>query len=142
MTGLQVPEKALRRAIFAGIALLFATAFVITPGTIFPFVVGKALWSRSLVEIVFALWAVLALARSEYRPPRSWLLVLLAAGLAIALLAAWFGVSVERSLWSTYERMQGVVDAAHWFVLALVLASIRWPAIVRPAGGAVRGRAP
>ena len=124
MTGLPVPEKALRRAIFAGIALLFATAFVITPGTIFPFVVGKALWSRSLVEIVFALWAVLALARSQYRPPRSWLLVLLAAGLAIALLAAWFGVSVERSLWSSYERMQGVVDAAHWFVLALVLASM------------------
>ena len=124
MTGLQVPEKALRWAIFAGFALLLATPFVVTPGTIFPYVVGKALWSRSLIEIVFALWAVLALARPEYRPPRSWLLVLLAAGLAVALLAAWFGVSVERSLWSSYERMQGVVDAAHWFVLALVLASM------------------
>ena len=86
--------------------------------------VGKALWSRSLIEIVFALWAVLALARPQYRPPRSWLLLLLAAGLAVSLLAGCLGASVERSLWSSYERMQGVIDGAHWFVLALVLASM------------------
>ena len=124
MSGLRVPEKALRWTVLAGIALLLVTPFVVTPGTIFPFTVGKAMWSRSLVEIVFALWAVLALARPQYRPPRSWLLLLLAAGLAVALFAACFGVSVERSLWSNYERMQGVVDGAHWFVLAVVLASM------------------
>ena len=66
MTGPALPEKALRWVIFAGIALLVATPFVITPGTIFPFVVGKALWSRSLIEIVFALWAVLAVAHPAY----------------------------------------------------------------------------
>ena len=119
-----VPETALRWAIFAGIALLLATPFVITPGTIFPFVVGKALWSRSLVEIVFVLWTVLALANPAYRPPRSWLLLLLAAGLAVALLAACFGAGVQRSLWSSYERMQGVVDSAHWVAFAVVLASM------------------
>ena len=124
MTGPILPEKALRWAIFAGIALLAATPFVITPGTIFPFVVGKALWSRSLIEIVFALWAVLALARPAYRPPRSWLLLLLGAGLAVSLLAAGTGVSLQRSLWSSYERMQGVVDGAHWVALAVVLASM------------------
>ena len=35
-----------------------------------PYVVGKALWSRSIIEIVFALWAVLALARPAYPPFR------------------------------------------------------------------------
>ena len=124
MTGPALPEKALRWAIFAGIALLAATPFVVTPGTIFPFVVGKALWSRSLIEIVFALWAVLALAHPAYRPPRSWLLLLLGAGLAVSLLSACFGVSPQRSLWSSYERMQGVVDGAHWVALAVVLASM------------------
>ena len=124
MTGPALPEKALRWAIFAGIALLVATPFVIMPGTIFPFVVGKALWSRSLIEIVFALWAVLALAHPAYRPPRSWLLLLLGAGLAVSLLAAGTGVSLQRSLWSSYERMQGVVDGAHWVALAVVLASM------------------
>ena len=124
MTGPALPEKALRWVIFAGIALLVATPFVITPGTIFPFVIGKALWSRSLIEIVFALWAVLALAHPAYRPPRSWLLLLLGAGLAVSLLSACFGVSPQRSLWSSYERMQGVVDGAHWVALAVVLASM------------------
>ena len=141
MTGLRVPETALRRAILAGIALLLLIPFVVTPGTVFPFVVGKALWSRTLIEIVFALWAVLALAHPAYRPPRSWLLLLLGAGLAVSLLAACFGVSPQRSLWSSYERMQGVVDGAHWVALAVVLASVlrsaaAWRTLLGLAAGA------
>ena len=124
MARLKTPEKLLRFGIFVGIALLLFTPFVITSGTIFPFVIGKAVWSRSIIEVVFALWAVLALANPAYRPPRSWLLILLAAGLAVSLLAAYFGVSVQRSLWSSYERMQGVVDLAHWLALAVVLSSV------------------
>ena len=124
MVRLRLPEKALRLGVLAGFALLLLTPFVVTPGTIFPFVVGKALWSRTIIEVVFALWVVLALARPAYRPPRSWLLLLLAAGAAVALLAACFGVSVQRSLWSSYQRMQGVLDGAHWLALAVVLASV------------------
>ena len=117
-------HNALRWGVFVGIALLLLTPFVVTPETLFPFVVGKALWSRSIIEIVFALWAVLALAQPAYRPPRSWLLLVLAGGVGVSLLAAAFGVSWQRSLWSTYERMLGVVDLAHWFALAVVLASM------------------
>ena len=124
MAGLSVPLQALRWGVIAGVALLLLTVFVVTPGTLFPFVVGKALWSRSIIEIVFVLWVMLALAKPSYRPPRSWVLVALAAGLGVSLLATGFGVSAQRSLWSTYERMQGVVDLAHWFALAVVLASM------------------
>ena len=121
---LQPARRALRAAIHLGIALLLLTPFVVSPGTIFPLGLGKALWSRTLIEIVFALWAVLALAGPAYRPPRSWVLALLGAGLAVSLLAAFTGVSLQRSLWSTYDRMDGVVAYAHWFALALVLASM------------------
>ena len=120
----RVAERPLRLAVFAGLGLILLTPFVITPGTIFPFVVGKALWSRSLIEAVVALWAVLALADPAYRPPRSWVLVALAAGLAVSLLAAAFGVSLQHSLWSSYERMQGLVDGAHWVAFAVVLAAV------------------
>ena len=123
MVRLRVPDKALRGGVLAGAGLLMAAPLVVTTGTIFPFVVGKAVWSRVIIEIVFALWVLLALAKPEYRPPRSWLLVLLALGLGVSLLAAGFGVSFQRSLWSTYERMLGVVDLAHWFALALVLTA-------------------
>ena len=117
-------DRALRLGLFGAIGLVLLTPFVVTAGTVFPYVVGKALWSRAAIEVAFALWAGLALRRREYRPPRSWLLVLLAAGYAVALLAAAFGVSPHNSLWSDYERMQGLLDRAHWVALAFVLVSV------------------
>lgn len=117
-------EQVLLGVVWAGTALLLLTPFVITKETIFPFVVGKALYSRSIIEIVFLAWTVLAYLRAEFRPPRSWILVLLGAGLVAATLSACFGISVQRSFWSTYERMQGIVDQVHWFALALVLVSV------------------
>ncbi len=134
-------ETGLRFGVLAGVGLVLLTPFVVSPGTIFPFVVGKALWSRSVIEVAFALWAVLALANPAYRPPRSWVLVALAAGLAVSLLAACFGVSPQRSLWSNYERMQGVVDGAHWMALAVVLASMlrtgaAWRRLLMASAGA------
>lgn len=117
-------DQTLLGAVRVGIALLLFTPLVVLTTTVFPFVVGKALYSRSLIEIVFMFWVLLALRAPAYRPPRSWLLGLLAAGLGASILAAAFGVSWQRSLWSNYERMQGLVDLAHGFALALVLASV------------------
>ena len=134
-------ETWLRFGVLAGIGLLLLTPFVVSQGTIFPFVVGKAVWSRSVIAVVFALWAVLALANPACRPRRSWVLVALAAGFAVSLLAACFGASFQRSLWSSYERMQGVVDGAHWMALAVVLVSVlrtdrAWRRLLMASAGA------
>lgn len=117
-------EGVLSHVVWMGIVLLLLTPFIVSPQTIFPFVVGKALYSRSLIEIVSVCWGLLALLSPSYRPPRSRLLVLLAVVLGTAVLSACLGVSVQRSLWSTYERMLGVVDLAHWIALAVVLVSM------------------
>ena len=93
------------------------------PRTLFPYVVGKALWIRTLIEIAFGLWIVLLLRDSSYRFPRSWTLAVLGVYVVIALMATVFSVSPTRSLWSTYERMQGWADLAHWFTFVVVLAS-------------------
>ena len=124
MTPPRVRDNILVYVIRAGVVLLLLTPFVVSPRTIFPFVVGKALYSRSLIEIVFVSWVLLALFKPSWRPPRSRILVLLAAALGIAVLSAGFGVSIQRSFWSNYERMQGVIDQAHWLALAVVLASV------------------
>ena len=118
------PEPVLLGAVRAGIVLVLLTPLVTAPWTLYPFSVGKALWARTLIAVVFALWALLALARPHWRPPPSALLAALAAGLAAAVLSACFGVSPQHSFWSTYTRMQGIVNAAHWAAFALVAASV------------------
>ena len=93
------------------------------PSTLFPYVVGKALWTRTLIEIAFGLWVMLLLRDSSYRFPKSWTLAVLGVYVLIALLATVFSVSITRSLWSTYERMQGWVDLAHWATFVVILVS-------------------
>lgn len=117
-------EKALLGGVWAGLGLLLLTPFVVTPETVFPFVVGKALYSRTIIQVVFALWVLLALLNPAHRPPRSWLLLLLGVALGVALLTAFLGANPQHSLWSSYERMEGVLDSAHWLAFALVLASV------------------
>ncbi len=110
------------------VALVLLTPLIVMapplPSTFFPYIVGKAVYSRTLVEIAFGLWVVLSLRHSRYRMPRSWLLPLLGAYVVAALLASLFGVSPQRSIWSTYERMQGFVDLAHWMAFVVVMASV------------------
>ena len=117
-------EEALLGGVWLGLGLLLLTPFVVSPETVFPFVVGKALYSRTIIEIIFALWVLLALLRPAYRPPRSFLLLLLVAALGAALLSAFLGANPQRSLWSSYERMQGVIDSAHWLAFAVVAAAV------------------
>ena len=117
-------ERALLFAIRAGIALLLLTPLVTFPGTYFPFAVGKALYARSIIAVVVALWVLLALSTPRWRPVPGAILAILAAGLAVAFLSAWLGVGPERSLWSTYTRMGGLVNSAHWCALAVVLVAV------------------
>ena len=117
-------QRILLAGVWFGIGLLLLTPLVVTVETAFPFTVGKAVFSRIVICTVFALWMPLALASAALRPPRSWVLVLLAAGFLIAVLAALLGINVERSLWSNYDRMQGVVNSAHWLAFTVVIVSV------------------
>ncbi len=104
--------------------ILLLVPLVVTTSTIYPYIVGKSLWGRGLIEVAFGLWLLLAWRYPAYRPPLSRLLQIFAIYMGIALLAGLFGVSLQRSLWSTYERMQGIVDLAHWLVFTVIVVSI------------------
>ena len=97
---------------------------VLFPPTIFPYLVGKTLLFRCIVEVVFVAWTILAVLNPAYRPPSSLLLGLLAVALGVALVSALLGVSIVRSLFSTYERLGGVLEQVHWFAFTVVLVSV------------------
>ncbi len=121
-------EALLANSVRAVLALVLLAPLVVTaspwPETLFLFVVGKALWTRSLIEVAFGLWIILIIRNPAYCPPKHWLLGLFGLYLFLALLAGVFGASLTRSLWGTFERMGGWVALAHWFVFVLVLISV------------------
>ncbi|MBM3949501.1 MAG: hypothetical protein FJ312_09780, partial [SAR202 cluster bacterium] len=121
-------RNALLVAIAAGLFLILLMPLIVNAPplipTYFPFIVGKALFFRMMIEIIFGLWLVLIFRFPEFRLPRSWLITILSVYLVAALLAAFLGVSFTRSFWSTYERMEGVANLLHWFAFILVVASV------------------
>src|SRR3989338_1729491 len=90
----------------------------------FPYITGKVFVFRIIVEIVFAAWVFLAILYKEYRPKKTPLLIALAIFIAVVALATIFGVSPEKSFWSNYERMEGLVAYLHLFAYFLVLTHV------------------
>ena len=111
-------------AVRIGVLAVVFVPLVVTSSTYFPYVVGKAIYARVVIEITVALWLILIVYYPGYRPSKSWILLAFAAWLVISLVAGLTGVSFTRSVWSTYERMQGLYDLAHWFGFVLVAASV------------------
>ena len=121
-------EKPLLFSVRISLALVLLTPLIVMsppfPHGFFPYVVGKALYAHTLIEIALGMWIVLALRHPSYRIPHSRLLLIFAIYLLIAFIAAIFGVSPQRSLWSNYERMTGVVSLTHWFLYVVILVSV------------------
>ena len=117
-------ERLLLWAVRLGLMAVLFVPLVVTTSTYFPYVVGKAIYARVIIEITFALWLILVLYFSDYRPSRSWILIAFGAWLVVSLIAGLTGVSFTRSFWSTYERMQGIFDLAHWFVFVMMAGSV------------------
>ena len=128
ITGLEKPLLFLIRIC---ILLVLVTPLIVTTTplpqdmhTFYPYIVGKALYSRLMIIISLALWLILIINRTEYRPKKSWILSAFTIFLLMSLIASLFGVSPIRSFWSTYERMQGMIDLIHWFAFAVVAVSV------------------
>ena len=73
---------------------------------LFPFITGKNFAFRIIIEIIFAFWAGLAVARSEYRPRLTPLFKIITAFTAIVFLADLLSPHPYRSFFSNYERME------------------------------------
>ncbi len=95
-------------------------------GLFFPFISGKNIIFRVLVEVAFAGWVILALKDASYRIniKKTPLTIAYATFMVVLLLADLFGVDRERSLWSNFERMEGFVGHIHLFAYFFVLTAM------------------
>ena len=121
-------ERSLANTTRVLIGLVLLTPLIVMsdplPRTFFPFVVGKALYARTMIELAFLAWVLLAIRYPAYRLPRSRLAALVGVYILAMVVATVFGVSPQRSVWSNYERMMGLFDTAHWFLLIVVIAAM------------------
>lgn len=107
--------------------LLICTLFmplIVTTSTYFPFVVGKAIFSRILIEFAIILWVPVVILSKDYRPRKSPVFIALSIYILIATISSIFGVSLNVSFWSTYERMQGLIDLTHWLAFSIMITSV------------------
>jgi O-antigen ligase len=117
-------NKWLRYFIYGGIFIVPFIPLYVASSMFFPFITGKNFAWRIIVEIILALWAILALRDKTARPQSSWLLYSVLALVVIDGLATFFGVFPYRSFWSNYERMDGYINILHLGAYFLVLVSM------------------
>lgn len=118
-------QKIIRYLIYGGVfGIILFTPFYVSQVMFFPYIAGKGFFFRIVVELIFALWLILAIIDKNYRPKASPVLFAAAAVVFVLTLSTIFGTSPYRSFWSNYERMEGLISHLHLFAYFLVLGSI------------------
>ena len=118
------PVATLLWGILLGLALLLWMPLIVSTSTLHPFVVGKTLYARAVIETVTALWIILLLYDRSYLPRRSWIVAIFGGYVVVAVLSALQGADIVHSVWGDYFRMLGVWNLFHWFLLTLVASSV------------------
>lgn len=109
------------------ISLLFLVPFVcliVSDSLFFPYITGKNLMFRVLIDIAFVLYAILALKVPEYRPRFTSIVFSFAAFIGIIFIADIFGAYPFKSFWSNFERMEGFITHFHLFLYFIMMSSV------------------
>ncbi len=105
---------------------IFFVPLVVLPSTfIFPFVVPKILWIRSLVELMTGAYIILLFINwKQYSPKFTWLNLVLLLYLLSFAVSTFAGVDYYHSLWDNYERMLGLFTVFHYIVFYFIATGI------------------
>jgi O-antigen ligase/tetratricopeptide (TPR) repeat protein len=106
------------------VALIPLVSLWVSTMTIYPFITGRTLAFRSLIEIAFGLWLILIIRKKEYRPRGTLLTWTLVGFLVIVAIANLAGINPERSFWSTFERMEGYILLLHAAAYFVILTTV------------------
>lgn len=117
-------NQILKWSIIAGLFLVPFTPLMIYSSLLFPFITGKAIFFKSIVGIVFALYLILVSIDQEYRPKKSWLSLVVTIFLVIVFIADIFGINPHKSFWSNFERMEGFFLILHLWMFYIVASAM------------------
>ncbi|MFA4998942.1 MAG: O-antigen ligase family protein [Candidatus Paceibacterota bacterium] len=107
-----------------GTYLALLTPFILIKSYFFPYVSPKTVFFRIIVDIIFIAYILLLVSNPKYRPRNNALTVSIVVFLGIIILSSIIGVNFEKSFWSVFERMTGVLTFLHLFGFYIVLTSV------------------
>ena len=113
----------LRYIIFGAIFLVPFVPLVVMSSFFFPFIVGKGVLFRILVELAMGAWVILAIGDKKYRPKFSWIFAGILSLVIVMFFADWLGDNPLKSFWSNFERMEGGVTLLHLLGYFVVITS-------------------
>ncbi len=119
----------LRWGVITGLFATLFIPFIVADGTLisslfFPYITGKNFVFRIIVEIVLALYLILAIRDPKYRPRASWLMWASLAFVVWMALATMLAADPTKSFWSNFERMEGYVGLMHLFVYFIIMGAV------------------
>ncbi|NQV93125.1 O-antigen ligase family protein [Candidatus Kaiserbacteria bacterium] len=117
-------ENIMRKFVTWGILLVPFIPLIVLTFLFFPFITGKNFAFRILIELLFGGWVILALYNKAYRPRFSWLLGSIVAFVGVIAVADIFGENPAKSIWSNFERMDGLVTLVHLLLYFLVATTV------------------
>ena len=117
-------DKYIPGIIFFGLSLILFMPLVVSPETVFPYVVGKSLWFKGIIYFISGLYLILLTSNKSYLPDKNFLVLIFSIFVLIQALAGLAGSSPVNSFWSNWERMEGVTDYFHWLLLIIVSSSV------------------
>jgi len=117
-------EKIYLRVIEWGTYLALFSPLIFVKDYFFPFVVPKTIFFRLVVDVIFIAYILLAVSNPRYRPKINLLTIAISLFLAFLVLTSLTGLNFERSFWSLFERMTGLLTFFHLFAFYIVLASV------------------
>lgn len=116
-------ENILFKIVEYGVYVALFSPLIVAKSYFFLFVSPKTIFFRIIVDIIFIAYIVLAVSNPKYRPKITPLTIAIAAFLAILFLTAVLGVNFEKSFWSVFERMTGLLTFLHLFAFYLILTA-------------------
>jgi len=114
----------MRWIVVGGVFAVLAVPFFVSNGMFFPFITGKGFLFRGIVEVIFFAWLVLAYADPAYRPKKSLMLYAVLGFAVVVAMADFMSENMMKSIWSNYERMEGLVTILHLAVYTIVAATV------------------
>jgi len=133
-------EKIYLSVIQWGTYLALFTPLVFFRYFFFPFVVPKTVFFRIIIDIIFIAYILLVISNRRYLPKINALTTAIIVFMVIAVITSLTGVNPEKSLWSVFERMTGLLTFFHLFAFYIILSSVfkerkQWERILAVATG-------